>query len=418
MSFPEYPGAENYAVPWGHASERGGTRIDTILVHVMVGSYEGSMRWAQQSPNISFHYGVAQDGRIGQGVSEQYAAWHAGNWNYNLRSIGIEHEDKGNAERAPWMTEKMFDASTRLAAHLCEKYDIGPERIIPHRDVASDGRTCPGPYFDLVAYRDRVNRLLSGAKPPSAPALYRVVAGTFEARAGANQRVAHVKGKGFEAGLVFEHGYFRVLAGSFKERAGADQRVKALKAKGIEAYVLPTVKEASVSNTEKAIAYGLELNKHRPKYWCWDGGSLDRTVGGRPGCVDGPPPPMQEIKNLFCADLTSLMLRAIGKPVPKNGIYPGGTRAFKLAYGAKMVPFKLSEFRRGDVAFVDFQERGPDFEGHIGVSLDDGPDAAFLQSFARNCRYLEPGLNADYTLRQSHDGGFYTHRLPREAIWG
>ena len=109
---------------------------------------------------------------------------------------------------------------------------------------------------------------------------------------------------------------------------------------------------------------------------------------------------------------------ALGKPVPKNGPYPGGTRSFQINYRAKMVPFKLSEFRRGDVAFVDFQARGPNFEGHIGVMLGDGPDAKILQSFAWNCQDLEPGLNADYTLRQSHDGGYYTHRISREAIWG
>lgn len=176
-------------------------------------------------------------------------------------------------------------------------------------------------------------------------------------------------------------------------------------------------KGGNVSKLEEALGYGLKLNERRPKYWCWDGGSLDRTVGGRPGCVDGPPPPMAEIRNIFCADLLTLMMRHIGKPVPKNGPYPGGTRSFQINYGSKMVPFKISEFRRGDVAFVDFQERGPNFEGHIGVCLG-GPDDPFLQSFAWNCRDLEPGLNADWTLRQSHDGGYYTHRLPREAIWG
>lgn len=174
------------------------------------------------------------------------------------------------------------------------------------------------------------------------------------------------------------------------------------------------------SNTEKALAYAISLLNRRPKikYWCWDGGSLDRTVGGRPGCLDGPPPRIEQISQFFCADLTNLMLRHLGKPVPKNGVYPGGTRAYKLAYQHAMIKFELHEMRRGDCAFVDYQERGDQFEGHIGVSLGDGPDAPFLQSFARNCQYLEPGLTADWTIRQSHDGGFYTHRIPREAIWG
>jgi len=84
-----------------------------------------------------------------------------------------------------------------------------------------------------------------------------------------------------------------------------------------------------------------------------------------------------------------------------------------------MKPFKLSECREGDVAFVDFQSPWAP-EGHIGFCLGNGPDAKFLQShLASTCVIGEPGLNDDYTIAQSHDGGYYyTHRIPRETIWG
>lgn len=171
---------------------------------------------------------------------------------------------------------------------------------------------------------------------------------------------------------------------------------------------------------DKALAYGLELNKRQPKYWCWDGGSLDRTVGGRPGCKDGPPPPMDQIRNVFCADLVSLMLRAVGKPVPKNHQWPGGTRSFQINYGPKMKPFSVNAVRRGDVVFRDYQTGGPNDEGHIGVMLGDGPNAKILQSWATDCASLEPGLNADSTITQSNggaNGGYYRAIIPREVIW-
>jgi N-acetyl-anhydromuramyl-L-alanine amidase AmpD len=131
----------------------------------MVGSYEGSMRWAQTNPHrTSFHYGIAQDGRIGQAVDEKWAAHHAGVFSWNLRSFGLEHEDKRGCETDPnWFTPKMFEASAKLAAHLCKKYGISPERIIPHRQVAPDGRSCPGPYFPLDRYKQRVRELLGGS---------------------------------------------------------------------------------------------------------------------------------------------------------------------------------------------------------------------------------------------------------------
>jgi GH25 family lysozyme M1 (1,4-beta-N-acetylmuramidase) len=37
---------------------------------------------------------------------------------------------------------------------------------------------------------------------------------------------------------------------------------------------------------------------------------------------------------------------------------------------------------------------------------------------ATSCVTGEPGLNNDFTIAQSHDGGYFTHRIPREAIWG
>ena len=180
----------------------------------------------------------------------------------------------------------------------------------------------------------------------------------------------------------------------------------------------PTPKPTQLERNIKVVKdYGLALLKHNPKYWCWDGGSLDRDVNGRPGCFDNAPPPMHTINKMFCADLITLQLRRLGKKVPKNGIYPGGTRSFKLKYGPVMKRFNLDELREGDVAFVDFQTpHSP--EGHIGFCLGDGPDAKFLQSYADSCTTLEPGLNADWTIRESHSGFYYTHYIPREHIWG
>ncbi len=58
-------------------------------------------------------------------------------------------------------------------------------------------------------------------------------------------------------------------------------------------------------------------------------------------------------------------------------------------------------------------------EGHIGFCLGNGPNAKYLQShLATSCVTGEPGLNNDFTIAQSHDGGYYTHRIPREANWG
>ena len=190
----------------------------------------------------------------------------------------------------------------------------------------------------------------------------------------------------------------------------------------------PTSGEGVMGNVRIVKEYGLSLLEREPKYWCWDQKSLNipRPAVGRPACVDGPPPKLENIKRIFCADLISLQLRRLGKPVPKNngsfGNFDGGTRSFRLRYGNRMKPFKLSECREGDVAFVDFQTSYAP-EGHIGFCLGDGPDAKFLQSHLETaCVIGEPGLNNTYTLSQSNTrtggGNYYTHRIPREVIWG
>ena len=104
------------------------------------------------------------------------------------------------------------------------------------------------------------------------------------------------------------------------------------------------------------------------------------------------------------------MLRAIDKPVPKNGAYPGGTGAWLLTYRDALVPVKLSEVERGDVLFRPFRYAGPKDQGHWSVALG-GADDLLLQS------YLAGGCDRKWTARQSHDGGYYIYRIPREAIW-
>jgi len=172
-------------------------------------------------------------------------------------------------------------------------------------------------------------------------------------------------------------------------------------------------------NIKEVKQYGLNLLDHHPKYWCWDGGSLTRLwVNGRPGCRDTKPPPMRKINRIFCADLITLQLRKIGKPVPKNSIWPGGTRSFQLKYGSKMKRLTdLSKLQEGDVVFVDFGTRHAP-EGHIGFCLGDGPNGRLLQSYADSCATSEPGLTAKWTVKESHAGFFYTHYIPREVIWG
>jgi N-acetyl-anhydromuramyl-L-alanine amidase AmpD len=138
--------------------------IDMIIVHVTQCSFTKAIRrFEDPSTNVSAHYTIrSSDGFIAQSVSEKDIAWHAGNWGYNRRSIGIEHE--GYVEKPAFFTEAMYQSSARLAAKLCDKYQIPVDRghLIGHSDVPHTvrvgqyggwaGHKDPGRYFDWSKY--------------------------------------------------------------------------------------------------------------------------------------------------------------------------------------------------------------------------------------------------------------------------
>lgn len=158
-------------------------RINMIVIHATEGSYTGSVNWfANPRARASAHYVVRSiDGQVTQVVHEKDIAWHAGNWGYNLRSIGIEHEAFENNCR--WYTDAMYRGSAQLAAYLAAKYLIPIDRrhIIGHSEVpdpnnphlhgGADHHTDPGPCWKWKKY---IALVRSYAQTKFATALQRI----------------------------------------------------------------------------------------------------------------------------------------------------------------------------------------------------------------------------------------------------
>jgi N-acetyl-anhydromuramyl-L-alanine amidase AmpD len=90
-------------------------------------------------------------------VGERDVAWHAGNWDYNTRSIGIEHE--GWVDKPAYFTNAMYEESAKLTAAICAKYAIPKDRshILAHYEVPGSDHTDPGPNWDWTRYMRLVN---------------------------------------------------------------------------------------------------------------------------------------------------------------------------------------------------------------------------------------------------------------------
>lgn len=153
---------------------RFGPEIRYIVIHDTEGSYQGSINWfANPWSSVSAHYVLrSSDGQVTQMVNNKDVAWQAGNWYFNMHTIGIEHEGYA-MEGATWYTEKMYRASAKLVRHLAEKYDIPLDRahIIGHDEIpgltpARQGAMHwdPGPFWDWEHYMELLGAPITPAR--------------------------------------------------------------------------------------------------------------------------------------------------------------------------------------------------------------------------------------------------------------
>jgi N-acetyl-anhydromuramyl-L-alanine amidase AmpD len=158
----DYPSAE-----WQPASTSNYTAanrpstypLDYVIIHVTQETYPKTLSIFQNpQKKVSAHYLVrSADGHVAQCVREADVAWHAGNWDYNTRSIGIEHE--GWVDQPDWFTDALYEQSAKLTAAACAKYGLPKDRahIIGHYEVPGTDHTDPGPNWDWTRYIRMVN---------------------------------------------------------------------------------------------------------------------------------------------------------------------------------------------------------------------------------------------------------------------
>ncbi|MFC7310378.1 N-acetylmuramoyl-L-alanine amidase [Streptomyces monticola] len=128
--------------------------IDRVIIHVTQGSYDTAVRVFRDPLHAAAaHYVIrARDGHIAQMARELDVAFHAGNREFNERSVGIEHE--GFVDKPSSFTDVMYRSSARLCADICARYEIPVDRehIIGHHEVPGATHTDPGRHWDWDRY--------------------------------------------------------------------------------------------------------------------------------------------------------------------------------------------------------------------------------------------------------------------------
>lgn len=146
------------AHPNNYGVGRNGILVDRIVLHWIVGSLTSAdATFANPNRLASANYGVGSK-EIHQYVSETNTAWHAGNFEMNQRSIGIEHEGGPNLP----ISEETYLTSIELVADICRRYSIPCDRthIRKHSEVSNSPTICPGT-LDVDRIIREANKLLA-----------------------------------------------------------------------------------------------------------------------------------------------------------------------------------------------------------------------------------------------------------------
>lgn len=133
-------------------TRRGTERPDMVVLHyTAMDTAEAALeRLCAPEHEVSAHYLIAGDGRLWQLVRETDRAWHAGQGGWgrlrdiNSHSIGIELANTG---RHPFPDPQMVALEALLAGCLA-RWQIAPERVIGHQDMAPTRKQDPGRRFD------------------------------------------------------------------------------------------------------------------------------------------------------------------------------------------------------------------------------------------------------------------------------
>lgn len=213
---------ENLILDKHYTGGREGRKINKIIIHHNAGNL--SIRGCYdvwQTRKASAHYQVDANGRIGQLVWDGDTAWHAGNYEANLTSIGIEHAD---INTNPWtVSDATIENGAHLVAALCKYYGLGRpswgKNVFPHSQFNSTACPCSlsgsqrdkymrraGEWYDAMMKGNTSAPAQSTASKPSTPAKKSVETVAREVIAGqwgnGNDRMTRLRNAGYDANAV------------------------------------------------------------------------------------------------------------------------------------------------------------------------------------------------------------------------
>jgi N-acetylmuramoyl-L-alanine amidase len=133
-----------------------GAAIDMLVLHYtgMPSAAAALERLLDPAAKVSAHYLIDEDGSVVALVPERQRAWHAGvSWwqgrgALNDVSLGIELVNPGHEWGYRSFPEPQMAALVELAARLARRWQIAPDRVVAHSDIAPARKKDPGELFE------------------------------------------------------------------------------------------------------------------------------------------------------------------------------------------------------------------------------------------------------------------------------
>lgn len=160
-----FPESENNR---NHYDSRNESTVKYLIMHYTVCNFPQTVNLftANKDNNrVSAHYVISEKddhiagGKLLQVVPDEMRAWHAGvsRWgtyqNLNPVSLGIEYVNKGFTDKHEGdkvyypFDEDQIKTSGLMSRQIVQEYNIAPQNVLGHQDIAPSRKSDPGPLF-------------------------------------------------------------------------------------------------------------------------------------------------------------------------------------------------------------------------------------------------------------------------------
>lgn len=279
--------------------------IDRITPHCVVGQLSASSIggcFTNPSRQASCNYGIGTEGGICLIVDEDNRSWCSSSNANDQRAVTIECASDKTDPYA--MNSTVYNKLIDLCEDICRRngktklvwisdknkalsYNPASNemQLTVHRWFAN--KSCPGDWLfsRLGDVAKTVTARLSGAGDSGnkSDALYRVQVGAYSIRSNADNMLAKIKAKGFDAFVTQVDGMYKVQVGAYSVKANADAQLKKIKNAGFDAFITTksgtqvsssaSTKKKSNAEIAKEIYYGTCSD---PRWSTWGNGDTRR----------------------------------------------------------------------------------------------------------------------------------------------